>query len=1518
MVEEKLAFPKSVGEYFDSSRSTLNPYNRGEGSFVYGSLPMVLAKAVGPVFGLRGYGGAHLAGRALSGVFDLLTVWLVYRITRRFAGRRASLLAAGLSSFCVLGIQLSHFWAVDTFLASFTAATLLGTVRIAQGRSGWRDSIFTGIALGLAAACKITALALLLPVGVAFVASLLGPPSGGSRLRAWTRAMTRLAGLLAASAVTIRIFLPHVFKGPSPFSFRLDPRWIDDLKRLSAISSSVAGFPPALQWAGRTILFPLENFVLFGAGVFFGMAAVAAVAWTAMAVVRRRAFALAPLLVHVLFLFLYHGLTIVKSVRYLYPAYPALAVLTGVFFHAVVTRSHWPRLARTAAVTVLGATFLWALAFTSIYRRPHTRVEASLWIYAHVPQGKRFGNESWDDGLPLGVSPHDAGRYAGPSLALFDPDSPRKVDEVVKALEESDWLAITSNRVYANVTRVPAVYPMSIAYYRALFDGSLGFERVADFVSYPTLGPLRFPDDRAEEQFTVYDHPRVLLFKKTARFSPARTKALLLAAMPETPPTMNAWELWPRALRRVAEPVRPDHRVQAEQTPSVEPGNGGSLSAAILWYLALLIVGMAGAPLCWAAFPRLPDRGLGFARIGGLVASTYVMTMALTLHLLGNGRRAAILCLSAVALASAFVFLRDRHDFQRFLRENRRTLLLSEAVFAFGFLLFLGIRALNPEIYWGEKPMDFSILNVLVRTKALPASDPWLAGRTLGYYTFGHEMVVLLTLLTNLSTRFTFNLAFGLLGGTVLQGAFTLARDWGRTLRAGFAGSFLTLLLGNLSGLREWLVNKRKLDWDYFWATSRVIRDTINEYPLWSIVFADLHAHVFAIPLFLFFAAAAIHLVRLHTEPVASFPRRFVGACVLGFLAAAQALTNAWDVPLLSGLLVLVPLAAAVMGPGVSLRRFRRAGAAFLISAGSAYLLARPLWVRIGHGPAIGKNLEASAAGIDQLTAFGLFFALAIGWWLSAVSGRLADRGVGRIARSSFVVAMVAALAFTAVRWPDAFLAAGIALFLLAYLVLAELPEDRLAISFLATAFFLLLFCQRLYIYDRMNTFFKLYLEAWLLFAAATAVLVFRSRERRGTWEHWALPARAAIGVLFAAALFTSVTGVRAAVSRHFAPYSGPSLDGLRYLETLHPGEYRAVLWLRRTIQGTPVVLEAQGPSYQDFGRIAMLTGLPTVLGWDYHVKQRGNADSEIEARKRAIEAMYATPDASRADALLKRYRVGYVYVGWLERRTYPLAGLQKFKTSPLFAIVYDNPETQIYRVVGGPAQDVLEPAKEDLPDAVPAAPQPQDEPEEAPVIRRSPAGGAPPFAGLREPRGAAVDDLGRIWIADFGNSRIRIFDADGGALGGWGGRGSGKFGLREVCGVAVKGDALYLADTWNGRVLAFTTAGVPRGSAAELYGPRGVTVATDGRVWVTDTGNHRVVSYDAELRDPRIIGRKGTAPGEFSSPIGIAAAPSGVIYVADTVNRRIQILRLDGTVLSSSPAWSNCRAVSSKFPMYM
>ncbi len=1518
MVEENLEFPKSVREYFDSATSPLNPYNRKHDSFVYGTLPLFVTKVVAKFLHRPGYDGAYLVGRALSALFDLATVWLTYLIARRFAGRRTALAAAALMAFCPLGIQLSHFWTVDSFLTTFVAAALLGSVRIAQGRSSSGGVAATGAALGLAVACKITALALFGAVGVALLVEAAA--AGKGIARATLRVVFRSLVAAAAAYAAIRLALPYVFAG-----WKLDPRYIRDMQALMALSKSVAGFPPALQWAGRTIVFPLKNFVLWGAGPFFGIAALATFGAAVVTCWRRGRRPLLPLLFYAAVVCAYHGLTLSKSIRYFYPAYPVFAVVTALFLFGLVERPSASRLARALPALVVLGTVLAGVAFSAVYRRPHTRVEASRWIYEHVPAPARFSSESWDDAIPLPLPGYEASRYEGPAMDLWGPDNPAKAEAVVATLARTDWLAITSNRVYGNITRLPAVFPMTTAYYRALFEGRLGFERAADFTSYPSLGPLRFPDDRAEEQFTVYDHPRVLLFRKTPGFSEGRARAILLAAMPVTPPTIWEWEKAPRRNRRVSESLVPARQAASDRVSTAERATG-SWGAAILFYLATALVGFLALPLSTVVFGALPDRGAGVARIVGLAVATYALTVLVQARLLANGRGAAVTGLALLALFSAVSLAARGRAVREFWRANTRELIETEAAFATGFTLFAGLRALNPEIFWGEKPMDFSILNILVRTPVLPASDPWFAGAPLGYYTFGHEMVALLTMLTGLSTRFTFNLAFGLLGGAAMSGAFSLGRNWTGRHRTGFAAAAFVALLGNLAGLREWLLNQpargetRHLDWHYFWATSRVIRDTINEYPLWSLTFADLHAHVFAIPLFLLVAACALALLRRAAVRGAGIPSIAGAAAALGAAVAAQALTNAWDVPLLGGLLVLISAAVAFSTGGLSPAGIGRALLTFAISTLTGLALVLPLWVHGGGAPGHGRNDAPGARGTDILTVFGVFIFLAVAWWLVTAVRQGTPGRRGRLFRTAVALLAFALLTSLALRLPDAFCATGVLLFLLAAIFFVRAPEDRLACGFLATAFFLILFTQRFYIYDRMNTYFKLYLEAWLLFAVGCAVLVFGSPERPGSFASWPRALRALAILLFGAALFTSASGAAGALTANRPSLpdgvraSAPTLDGLAYRERWHPGEYRAVEWLRRTIRGTPVVLEAQGPSYQEFGRISMLTGLPTVLGWDYHVQQRGNPPAQIDARRAAVQDIYTSSKASAVEGLLRRYHVGYVYVGALERKTYPAAGLAKFRTAKdLFSVAYENPEAAVYRVAGGDSQDVVAPERESLPvpsaePASPGAAAPDTEPEEAPEIEQSAAEGTPAWERLKEPRGAAVDSRERVWIADFGHSRLRVFDARGGFLGGWGGRGAGQHGFRELCAVAARGEDLYVADTWNGRVERFDLTGKWVAAVSELYGPRGVAVGPDGRVWVSDTGNHRVVVYEPDLTGGKVIGQKGSGAGQFSGPIGIAISSSGRVYVADTGNRRIQSIDPDGKITGAwpVPGWAD------------
>jgi len=129
----------------------------------------------------------------------------------------------------------------------------------------------------------------------------------------------------------------------------------------------------------------------------------------------------------------------------------------------------------------------------------------------------------------------------------------------------------------------------------------------------------------------------------------------------------------------------------------------------------------------------------------------------------------------------------------------------------------------------------------------------------------------------------------------------------------------------------------------------------------------------------------------------------------------------------------------------------------------------------------------------------------------------------------------------------------------------------------------------------------------------------------------------------------------------------------------------------------------------------------------------------------------------------------------------------------------------------------------------------------------------------------------------------------------------------------------IYVADTWNHRIQkfdsslrfqkawggAFLEVGKREPGPLELFGPRSIAIDTAGNVWVTDTGNKRVLKFDSDGNSLAQYGSSGNGPGQFDEPIGIAIAPSGEILVADTWNQRIQRFSPDFQYLGEIPVES-------------
>jgi YYY domain-containing protein len=207
----------------------------------------------------------------------------------------------------------------------------------------------------------------------------------------------------------------------------------------------------------------------------------------------------------------------------------------------------------------------------------------------------------------------------------------------------------------------------------------------------------------------------------------------------------------------------------------------------------------------------------------------------------------------------------------------------------------------------------------------------------------------------------------------------------------------------------------------------------------------------------------------------------------------------------------------------------------------------------------------------------------------------------------------------------------------------------------------------------RMNTVFKFYFQAWVLLAVAAAfgASVVSSRIRGMGGVVW----RLALVLLVLGGLVYPTLAIPNKAGNFGAE---PTLDGIAWLEAAHPDDYAAIRWLQSNASDGSVILEAPGQSYSYLSRVSALTGLPTVLGWDFHEYQWRGTFDEPSRREPDIDVLYNAVDPVQTLTLLDKYDITYVYVGPLERDRYSPNGLAKFEE--LMDVVYRQGEVTIYQ----------------------------------------------------------------------------------------------------------------------------------------------------------------------------------------------------------------------------------------------
>ena len=735
---------------------------------------------------------------------------------------------------------------------------------------------------------------------------------------------------------------------------------------------------------------------------------------------------------------------------------------------------------------------------------------------------------------------------------------------------------------------------------------------------------------------------------------------------------------------------------------------------AVRWYLALTVVGAGGLLPALLLFDRLRSGGVLFARPLALLSVAYVAWIVSWAGVAPYGTGLVLAAAALLWLWSAALGWR-RPELLRALWRRRSMVLVGEALFIALFALIVIVRAQAPDALNTEKPMDLMVLSAVREADALPPLDPWFAGERLSYYHLGHTGVDAIARLARVGTGTAFTLGLAAAGAMAGAAVFALAGDAAalsllrRRSSPWVAGAVATaslLFLATLEGPIELLAangigGEAAWAWiginglpgpaaatdavpDQFWwwwRATRVLPGTITEFPAFSLILGDLHAHVLALPL----APPMIALALLAFDGAApltwrSWLRRPGALLLAALLLAGLVMTHSWDAALYGGLWLAAVLWAFVavgwdpVGAAVGAVRYMAfpvglallASAPFIVSLDSSVgldlvtgaasdpvrfsIVWLPLLVPIAAAVLLlrPRLRRGSAAGGVALVAL-----LPVGWaTVALVTGRgeaLADRGSGWIVLVALVLASGTAGAAAAAAHRDG-------------------ERGRAAWLALAAAVAVLVLATELVrvtdVFDnRLNTVFKFWFGGWLVLAVAggAAVATALDRLRRPPLGRIALPVLALGAVVYGSSLLYAPA---AAVSRAREGQQR-GLDALAYLDRADPGQAAALRWVEANLDPSQTLLEAVGRAYTSASFLSAASGVPTLLGWPGHERQWRDRPEEIANRAAAVARIYGDGASEETLVLATAYGVTHVYLGREEREQYGDDVAERFAAWP-------------------------------------------------------------------------------------------------------------------------------------------------------------------------------------------------------------------------------------------------------------
>ncbi len=697
----------------------------------------------------------------------------------------------------------------------------------------------------------------------------------------------------------------------------------------------------------------------------------------------------------------------------------------------------------------------------------------------------------------------------------------------------------------------------------------------------------------------------------------------------------------------------------------------------LIWWAAALVLGVVFMPITGKMFAKFRDGGWMFSKAIGIFVSGYILWVLSCIQVLKfTSMNCLFVVLGCLGINLLFLWKNYKNNVYVFIKWDLKLIIIEEILFFVIFGIWTYLVCFDPAAYGTEKFMDYGFMTSMMRAEYLPPQDTWYAGEAINYYYGGQYLATFMTKLSGVNVGKGYNFMRTMISSFGFLLPFSLVYQLLHRLQIRHrqkSDGLVSMLGGALAGLAvSFCGNMHYVFYsliptilskftgaqvDYYYPNStRYIGhnpevagdETIHEFPSYSFVLGDLHAHMVNLMFVLVVVGLALAwALKMEKKQKLDLKEALLQPEVLwiGFFTGMFRWTNFWDFPIyfvVGGCVVFF----------VNIRLYKKSAKRFWITTITQALEV----ILAGYVVALPFTLtfDKIASSIKMTHSHSAFYQLLVLWGLPvAITG-------------AFVISRIVSYRR---KTKEAEQKGGIISFF------AKMPVEDLFIFLMSLcAMGLVLMPEVIYMEDiytgayRANTMFKLTYQAFILFGFSMAYVLVRTL---------ILNKKVAKGFAVAGLFLLMLTagfGVNACKSR-FGDVTDldrfKGIDASIYVSQSFSSDYEAICWLNENVSGQPVVLEANGDSYTGYERVSVATGLPTVLGWYVHQWLWRGDTAALNERAEDVEAIYTSTNKDLVKQMIALYDVTYIYIGNLERQKYP--ELNDLLLQEIGEVVYSN-----------------------------------------------------------------------------------------------------------------------------------------------------------------------------------------------------------------------------------------------------